>query len=52
MLNRKKQKTETNAQEQTTSKEPTDNSETTIEEENEKPSIFDRFKKWFGEDIQ
>ena len=53
MLNRKKRKSEPATNIDTTIESPAPVDEpTTTEEENEKPSIFDRFKKWFGEDIQ
>ena len=60
MLNRKRSKTENHKQsEASTAASPDEETEESQSEENEtdippdeKPNLFERFKKWFGEDIQ
>jgi cell division protein FtsA len=60
MLNRKRSKTENHKQsEASTAAKPDEETEESQSEENEtdippdeKPNLFERFKKWFGEDIQ
>jgi len=61
MLNRKRSKTENQKQaEASTANSPDEEAvpsqgeevETEVPHEDEKPNLFERFKKWFGEDIQ
>jgi hypothetical protein len=54
MLNRKKRKEEPKSIIEDPIPQPPDSGsgEEPTEPEPEKPTIFDRFKKWFGEDIQ